>query len=343
VKPRLDRFIITKLGKSAFPSLSDIDLIYHEGCKIAESRAWLIGNGENGALNYKLRIVEEGQSQKLKIEKGYPNYLGNMGNTVDNKGFVIGDQIIVNFLINNLNLKDVINDEFSRFLSINNFGNRQSKGFGGFSISSMSESNFESFLQESFQTVYKLKWKNNVVNLLEDHKFLFRKIQDEYKLIKAGDSRNKKESKLRLYINRLSPPLEWEKPVLQSDISEISKKKMNIDWSNKNFHYVRALLGLADHFEYLQLKITVHFKPEDENFERFTSPLIFKVFNNCLYLITSINNNLNQIRGKVINISYKRDGVKFPGKDRILNIPDIDFDLVDFLNQALKNTNWKKL
>jgi hypothetical protein len=333
VKPKLDRFLLLKIGAGN----------YENGIQIAKSKGWLIGKGMHPALDYKLKIESEDEILNIKIEKNYPNYLGNMGISEDNKGFIISNNITATFILLYDELKTVITDQFSIFLTATNFGNRKSKGFGCFSLKDLTEKNFEKQMLETFRTVYKTFWKNTNVKLIDDHKYLFRKIQDEYKLLKAGDSRNKKESKLRKYVNRLSTPIEWEKPFIQTDIASITKSRMNIKWENTNFHYVRALLGLADHFEFIQQKITVHFSPLDDQLQRFSSPLLFKVFDKSLYIIPNPNHNLEKIKGKKIQLSYKKDGKSIEGKTNKLSIPNIDFDLHDFLNEALKNTSWRKL
>ena len=326
VKPKLDKFIIEKLGgidkaKKDYPD-------------------WFIC--ETSALDYKMKIVSNKEELNLKIEKNYPNYLGNMGNTTDNNGFIIDSNITITVFVNQIGLKEKINHYFSYFLSSTNFGNRTSKGFGCFSLFDKSVSSFEKELLENFGLVYKFIWKTSSVNLVEDHKYLFRKIQDEYKVLKAGDSRIKKESKLRRYFNNLPTAIEWEKPVIQTSIQSFTKQRLNIDWKNKNFYFVRALLGLADHYEYKQ-KVTVHFSPLDKDFERFPSPLLFKVFDNNLYIMANTRINMNQIKRKEFAITYKQYGIDIPNVENSLTIPDIDFDLNIFLTDALKNTQWKKL
>ena len=49
VKPKLDRFILTKLGNGN----------YQEGVKQAKANGWLVGKGEHPALDYKMRIEDE--------------------------------------------------------------------------------------------------------------------------------------------------------------------------------------------------------------------------------------------------------------------------------------------
>ena len=46
VKPKLDKFILTELGKGN----------YIAGCKQAKESGWLVGKGDHPSLNYKIKI-----------------------------------------------------------------------------------------------------------------------------------------------------------------------------------------------------------------------------------------------------------------------------------------------
>ena len=56
VKPKLDKFILTKLGEGD----------YDTGKNIAKDRGWLVGKGEHPALNYKIKI-EAGHNHDIEI------------------------------------------------------------------------------------------------------------------------------------------------------------------------------------------------------------------------------------------------------------------------------------
>jgi len=333
VKPKLDRFILMKLGNGD----------YEKGRQDAKNKGWLI-NEEKGALDYKMRFINLSEKISINIDKSYPNYLGNMGTSVDKKQFVFVDNVQVVFICNiDLQLIQTIDKYFSMFLCCTNFGNRNNKGFGCYLLNDLKINEFENNLKNNFKTVFKRIWKNEKVNIQQDHKFLFRKIQDEYKLIKAGDSRTKKESKLRLYVNSLSNPIEWEKPVIKMDLSKITRQNLNINWKNKNFHYVRGLLGIADHFEFIQLKATAHFEPENINLERFASPIFFKVFNTEIYIMPNSNTCLEKIEGNKFLIKYKVKKEENKIVKNELSIPNIKFDLDKFLIYALNNTSWTRI
>ncbi len=326
VKPKLDRFIIEKLGG-----------------KNNLQQKWF-NNIEKESLNYKIRIISNNDLLNSKIAKGFPNYLGNMGSTEDIKGFVLSDDIKVQIICYEEGLRNAINQNISNFFTVFNFGSRTSKGFGCFSINNITEKEYELQLSQYYSTVYKVRWNNkSKIDYETDMKFLFGKIQDEYKLLKAGDSRNKKDSKLRLYVNTLENPIEWEKPVMQNDISAITNEPLNIQFRNKDFYYVRAILGLAENYEYLKQKVNVTLKPSDEGIQRFQSPIIFKVYNNNLYLAINPIHNLDLISNKEVILTYTLKG-KLSNKITTIQIPDTSkIDLKTFIDTALFNSNWKKI
>lgn len=162
VKPKLDRFILMKLGKAEDPNLEDNEDIYKKGVEEAKNRKWLVGDGTHPALDYKMRIEISSIKKKEiinyielierpKLDRSgriitkyngdkdcfqYPAFFGNMGDEGSEvKKFSIVDEVKLTILSNSINLEQVISDEIVKeFLSKTNFGMRQSKGFGSFYI-----------------------------------------------------------------------------------------------------------------------------------------------------------------------------------------------------------------
>jgi len=143
VKPKLDRFIIQKLGgekrwyqegrkeyhkvnkKDSFEDLED----YEKGYWIAKANKWLIGNGEHPALDYKMRIEAEA-SQKLEVSQKRPMYFGK------NRSVFYQNTKLIIFSF----YKEVIETlkgKLSEFFFLTNFGSRQSKGYGCFEVVEM--------------------------------------------------------------------------------------------------------------------------------------------------------------------------------------------------------------
>ena len=132
VKPKLDRFLIDKLGGV---------------CKI--EKTWLIGDGEHHALNYKMRI--EGIGNPVEDIKLRPSHKGNKWGTapfpsvMSNMGGKEKREELVNFSMYNIvemtiicregGLYKQIKDNVALFFARHNFGQRSNKGFGSFTVS----------------------------------------------------------------------------------------------------------------------------------------------------------------------------------------------------------------
>lgn len=146
VKPKLDRYILTKLGEGD----------YDEGIDEAKKNNWLIGKGEHPALNYKMGIeVEKPRNVSMNVNQrdglyttgNYPDnmnslIMGNMGGRPKDKvlNFVLYDEVNVIFIFIGkekeqiTSLRSKIEQECVPFFAETNFGNRTSKGFGSFTV-----------------------------------------------------------------------------------------------------------------------------------------------------------------------------------------------------------------
>ena len=240
--------------------------------------------------------------------------------------------------------KERINENIGVFFNIHNFGTRGSKGFGSFAIQNQSISEFENDLKQYSPIVFKMQI-GKLRSIIDEHKTIFSKIDSEYKNLKSGQ--NKITSRLKQYFNNMPERIEWEKAKLQSIVNEIptGKKPIIINKINTNYQFVRAFLGLAENFSYPRhndIKIKVSHVDKDNKVERFPSPILFKVFENNIYLLCNIKVNTKYISGKEFNFEYEMNG-KDQGKSHRLKVPDIDFNLTDFLSKNLNNTSWKNI
>lgn len=171
VKPKLDKFILTKLGENEG---------YEKGCNIAKNKGWLVGKGEHDALNYKIKIVctgdietmfinkkkyysqnheqdrkpfivENGKKYLAKVREGgrriielqpYPLFFGNINKDINDSNEyrkMVYTKDVIELQLNVLNdgLYDYIEENktiLSDFFLNHNFGTRQSKGFGSFYV-----------------------------------------------------------------------------------------------------------------------------------------------------------------------------------------------------------------
>lgn len=378
VKPKLDRFILSKLGNGD----------YKVGCQKAKAKKWLVGKGDHPALNYKMKIVCSGirkeflvasyispknmprlnginvlsptpyfaqEKENGEIVKGYRKWSdikckGITHECIKVEIFSLTDSII-----------DYIGQFIQSFFVSVNFGTRQSKGFGSFTISELVLSvnereiklnlqNEEKLLKDNYATCYKKELRDASFNTI------FSTITEDYRWLKSGKSKPYAKSKLMLY--GLKSNKRWDKKFFKENVNEKYKnrngypyklldKRKNTSNSindNEKYYYLRALLGLAGQYEFLLENPPVPNKKliisvEGGEVERFKSPIFFKVIGGTLYLVA------NPISQKMLDKQF-RFYVNVQGDNRLKNelIEKIlctpgQFDIIEFLDFAMRDNN----
>lgn len=275
-----------------------------------------------------------------------------------------------------------IKENIASFFLCNNFGTRQDKGFGSFSVESINNETVNQ--DEQIFLDYFFKKSNTSYS---DFSALYKFILNEYQQLKGGKNHPAYE-KSELFNYFISNRIRWEKRFLKQGINRNKILNKELFWQNKSapidvddttkndyndwddnqkntYKYIRALLGLAEHFEFDVFKeirnengnwIRTNDKDKDNRYlvylehipksgkskiERFPSPIFFKVFKGTVYL--GINNSYEEILGEEFNfkLSLKNDNRKTIKNLGSLKIPD-KFDLKDFLEKHL-SANWIKI
>lgn len=172
VKPKLDQFLFEKLtGKVGFDARVEFHrLVFTDNDEWKQRKDWLNGNARelipeyatldqrnvilsHLAFNYKLSFhcpenhsgeiqeiiykpngdPETNRDNKIKV-RTFPGFFGNNGNeTIEEfKWFSWTDLVNAKFIIFDGELKKMINKFFAGFIFHNNFGTRNTKGFGSF-------------------------------------------------------------------------------------------------------------------------------------------------------------------------------------------------------------------
>ncbi len=384
VKPKLDRFILKKLGNDD----------YEKGKEIAKSKGWLVGKGEHPALDYKLRfepikdksyylffsflnddrkknlanyiksnkLINKKDEIDVKIIAPSPYFANNdkvkfNGDSVARNrskfeelryGVLANENIkgvITSFnthkcqvSLNNQTYKDItllelIHKVLTEFFLINNFGTRQNKGFGSFTVVEINEKKVSydkvtNMISNSTSFTYKIQGKVETIN------DIFKLIDNYYKKIKNKPSKKSTISLLRDYFDKKE--IMWEKPAIKNKLV----KGKNLKDKNK-FKYVRALLGLAELFDYPKSGIKVKVKHaennDDKKIERFQSPITFKPIGKEIYFLVPRKTHLEKIKGEKFWF-YTTDRLEYASNDQklLLSVPN-DFDLIDFIKYALNN------
>ena len=144
VKPKLDRFILTKLGGGD----------YEAGINVAKGKGWLIGKGTHPALDYKIQVrTEEKDEISLSLQnkingerkhttEDFPLLLANMGGR-DSEEELVNFSMYKTVCLEIFSLKDDlrnrIKDYIPSFFAKTNFGQRSNKGFGSFTVASIGD------------------------------------------------------------------------------------------------------------------------------------------------------------------------------------------------------------
>jgi len=237
------------------------------------------------------------------------------------------------------NIRSILEIVIPYVLVCENFGTRQSKGFGSFTPFDMQEDDFERILNHYYRFVYRAGRNCNGTQAV------FQNIQKEYQLLKAGRThRRYAKSKLFLYsVDEMN--IRWEKRKIKQEINAnlfqqtmlaqkqyppIYNSNGQTDWRDPevfNYAYVRALLGLAEQFEFLttnnRFKYIVQVKSQI-NIERYKSPLLYKVFNDRIYVTGSTVDAF--MLGKWFDFHLKYKNVNSGRFERDPDTPGRDFE-----------------
>ena len=363
VKPKLDRFIIEKNG--GFDTLK------------RDQKNWFTGGLEHPALDYKLRIID-GSIQKPmpikysktrdgKFRPEFPCIFGNVDSEDQQKVFKISDQLKVIITCKNQDLKQLIDNNIKDFFLNNNFGFRQSKGFGCFEIEDNDFSGCKGYHfavdvskingnYEKFYTVF------DDINLL-------------YKTLRSGINTSNFGGiyfKSLMFMYAKSPEFDeqWDKRTIREKLYsehdlyiEVKGTRKDPEGSvhhkakNQNNILFRDLLGLSTEQDWMgygiaktdregkkilkngktQYKSDVVSKESlSGNVERFQSPLLFKPIKRKEKDIYDVYIIAKSIPDGFKNETFRIKSKSYPGKNFTMR-PPASFDINNFLNFCFKN------
>ncbi len=354
VKPKLDKYILKKLT----------DEEKNNGIR----RGWLKDNNGRKWLDYKMFILATGQntdeylftsdiseekennliSINIKVINNSPFFAQReddknittieQWNSISKKG-LNQSQLIVRLIVRSDELAEMLKEHIRPFFVINNFGNRQDKGFGSYLPQTiidnnecqevnLPESEIENILKGEYDFVYRKRLSIDI----NSNKYItvFHAIKDDYQKLKSGKSNTNSELSKFFRDSDRDGTMRMEDQYFKAKIEQlllgnptysrysIEKNVTNNTGSDSNLKYIyaRALLGLAEQYEYslYQRNITHNnrrTKAEDatiivkvlkiNGIERFQSPLCFKVINNNIYIV---GNNESKISGEKIQFEF---------------------------------------
>ena len=422
VKPKLDRFILTKLGKdyekfsndekqacqdylkllqAKNPQKTELT-VYEKGFARSKQRGWLVGKGEHGALDYKMRIFfsnnnieyviastprpfqrinnipsnikllfdvpffaqekstygEENNDKRTVIyyetktnndgkkEKDKHYFDEESWNKIEKKGILHKGLITIIVHCMDEELEKRLSEYMEPFFIVTNFGTRQSKGFGTFTIESMKVNDTPQEVKKDYLDQLKKNYKYVYSKKSTNFENAFSEIKKDYQLLKAGINFHDYTKSLLYCFCERSKIGVWEKRTIKNEMTkngitpyskplykrnpDNSCAKCSTANSISNDKFIRALLGLAEHYEFNNSKVQVKIDG-GENFERFKSPITFKIIDNTIYLLGNpINEN---IFSHFFSFQIYENG-KCKGNPFTLSTP-INFSLEDFLEYCM--------
>lgn len=318
VKPKLDRFLIEQLEK---------DDRFGDG----RWKKWFVGDGSQQSFDYMMRItpnseqVERTQSIENGIERAiaraehrppnaslheiHKNYFGNMasGNNIQDTVQAIQETFKESLLYKDgltltircfiPELLTLIDEHIRGFFMMHNFGTRQRKGFGSFTVDINTEPNAPKgfdLVRKYCPNAYYCKLDDNVsADALLDAVWVLSAF------LKSGFNRgegNYVRGFVFRYFQREKNPLANDKAfvkqqVLHNVYNEATRgEHLHPYGNNVRYRYVRGLLGTNENSRFCRAP-NAHTPVYDiythsaEGIERFPSPLLFKPIGKFVFIL----------------------------------------------------------
>lgn len=314
VKPKLDRFLIEQLEK---------DDRFGDG----RWKKWFVGDGSQQSFDYMMRItpnseqVERTQSIERAIARAehrspnaslheiHKNYFGNMasGNNIQDtvqaiqetfkESLFYKDGLTLTIRCFIPELLTLIDEHIRGFFMMHNFGTRQRKGFGSFTVDISTEPNAPKgfdLVRKYCPNAYYCKLDDNV-----SADALLNAVWVLSAFLKSGFNRgegNYVRGFVFRYFQREKNPLANDKAfvkqkVLRNVYDEATRgEHLHHYGNNVRYRYVRGLLGTNENSRFCRAP-NAHTPVYDiythsaEGIERFPSPLLFKPIGKFVFIL----------------------------------------------------------
>ena len=315
VKPKLDRFLIEQLEK---------DDRFGDG----RWKKWFVGDGSQQSFDYMMRItpnseqVERTQSIERAIARAehrppnaslheiHKNYFGNMasGNNIQDtiretfkESLFYKDGLTLTIRCFIPELLTLIDEHIRGFFMMHNFGTRQRKGFGSFTVDISTEPNAPKgfdLVGKYCPNAYYCKLNDNVsADALLDAVWVISAF------LRSGFNRgegNYVRGFVFRYFQREKNPLANDKAFVKQNVllnvyNEATRgEHLHPYGNNVRYRYVRGLLGTNENSRFCRNPRgetredrTVHnvYIHSAEGVERFPSPLLFKPIEKFVFIL----------------------------------------------------------
>lgn len=308
VKPKLDKFILKRLGggdyekgkeeaktkgwlvgKGDHPALD-----YKMRIEAKDVEKWTINERQPFTKKHAIKgkpFVQEGQNKYLAKRrkadnklicdlKQYPLFFANMDSDFYDsnecrKFSFTEEPLVLVLIVSKDNLFDYINDAdlLNDFFFQTNFGTRQSKGFGSFSIDK-NDSNYRARSSKYRFTIDTSSW-DDVKYVDDEYKRMFEYVDLFYKTLRGGINLKNGKGETLFYFKSLAYIFADESLNAKWDKRKVKEEFYGIERQTKSHTYdVRDMLGFSTNEQWLSYHDSIEKKTSvwDEEEKRFREP-----------------------------------------------------------------------
>jgi len=270
LKPKFDRFLLDRVNNIKYKKNAN-------GSKSLDYKVQI------SAKSTKVETIEQINPRNGREIKD-PLFFGNMGDETKKK-FVTADSVKIVFNSFDKNLLQSIKTFFEVFLAETNFGTRQSKGYGCFSIEGKKfDTSLVPHKVYSFSTT---NWK--------------RDLKMFYSFLRAGINTanfNGIYAKAAIFSYAKYKGMQWDKKAIKQQY--ISNEHVN----TKEYNLVRDLFGLSSEQSWMSYRATI--SKENSEIDRFKSPITFKVIDKMVYFWA--DKSVEKLLNKTFKIKFNKSG-----------------------------------
>ena len=321
VKPKLDRYLVKKVLKNDFSACKPfllgkeelLEEYFNNGRCALDYKMSIVPYEEK---NIKLRITGPDNEGKYSTEK-FPMLLSNMGgeeNKSDLTNLVLYNHVELKFTISHPDLYNLIRTELPRFFAITNFGQRETKGFGSFTVYRFDME--QPILWDAAKYYDKgcpmMLFKISQGTDLNKQKQIFDVCDFYWKCLKAGINYTRGNSLSKFYIKSflyhyLNSKLKrtWEKRSIKRRFG-LGKSRAPITPNPNTPIFARAILGCPDKYVYSGVQevkvehLISNNANEQQKIARIPSPVYLKpiCIGDCVYVYILFNSDITtKLRG----------------------------------------------
>ncbi len=287
VKPKLDKFILTKLSAE-----TKANGVKEGWIKVKDGKTW---------LDYKMKIESKQIDSSIQLtivhdrnnkyyarlnnqsKDEFPFLLCNMGGKTTQEELMNLSLYKENKLyitVVNKDLCELIEDNIAAMFAVSNFGQRTTKGFGSFSVISLEggkkEWSFPKFNDLVPDKTPMLRFSVSGDNMLNKQLMLFQTLDFYWKCLKSGINYSKRKQDRNNSVKILNPERyikpyiytylnqvrfkTWEKRLIKETFPQLKTKTPNryIASNNNQPIFARGMLGCPMFFEYKIPQGTFH-------------------------------------------------------------------------------------